>query len=98
MTIFLCQVEGSLTFACFVVNTYLFGQKVEENVDMTTDCSVVDICIFLRIFFIAVGTYLNQEFNAIVSTILDCESHQLVSITIELLIKNVKSCVTLVTM
>lgn len=98
MTIFFCQVKSSLAFACFVVNTYLFGQKVKENVDMTTNCSVVYVCIVLRVFFIAVGTYLNQEFNAIVSTILDCKSHQLVSIAVELLIKNIKSCVTLVTM
>ena len=98
MTILFGQVKGSLAFACFVVDTYLFRQKVKEYVDMTTNCCVVDVCIFLRVLFIAVGTYLNQEFNAIVSTILDCKSHKLVPVAVELLVKNIESCVPLVTM
>ena len=71
MAIFFSQIKSSLTFGCFTVDTYLFRQEVEEYIDMTTHCSVMDVREFLRILLVTISTELYQCFDTIVSTILD---------------------------
>ena len=71
MAVFFSQIKSSLTFGCFTVDTYLFRQEVEEYIDMTTHCSMMDVSEILSILLVTISTELYQCFDTIVGTILD---------------------------
>ena len=71
MAVFFSQIKSSLTFGCFTVDTYLFRQEVEEYIDMTTHCSMMDVSKILSILLVAISTKLDESLDTIVGTILD---------------------------
>ena len=85
------KLESSLAFRSLAMDTNLFWEEVEEDVNMTTDSCVVNVCVVLGIFFVAICTILDKSFDAIIRTILDCESHQCMAVALKLLVKNVEA-------
>ena len=71
MAVFFSQIKSSLTFGCFTVDTYLFRQEVEEYIDMTTHCSMMNVSEILSILLVAISTELDKRLDTIVGAILD---------------------------
>ena len=71
MAVFFSQIKSSLTFGCFTMDTYLFRQEVEEYIDMTTHCSMMDVSEILSILLVTISTELDECLDTIVGAILD---------------------------
>ena len=71
MTMIFSEFNSSLTLCCFAMNTNLLRKEVKEDVHMSANSSMVNVCVVLRVFFVAVYSIFDKRFNALICTILN---------------------------
>ena len=89
--VMISEPKGILTLRCQCMQIDLFGQEVEEDVNVTTDCCHVQICIVLWLFLIAIGTPVDKLLDALVGTVEDCQAHDAVFTPVEHLAEDVNT-------
>ena len=87
----LCQIESRPALDCLAMQTYLLRKEVQKDVHVSAHRRHVQVGVVIGLFLVAVGSPVDELFDAFVGAVQDGERHDSVLVTVVALVEDVNT-------